>query len=155
MIYLTQTWKRRTKAEFKAAAEKYKEARTKAEADKLLLKHGARWSELLRLPYWDPTRFVVIDVMHNSFLNLVKYHMRDVLQLEAAEAEKVVATSKEMDDGRKVWAGGKVTPSQLKKLKLCVLTGLCKENKISIEGGEGGKRLRKKDIVEVMVVSVP
>jgi hypothetical protein len=93
--------------------------------------------------------------MHNSFLNLVKYHMRDVLQLEAAEAEKVVATSKEMDDGRKVWAGGKVTPSQLKKLKLCVLTGLCKENKISIEEGEGGKRLRKKDIVEVMVVSVP
>ncbi|TFK82411.1 hypothetical protein K466DRAFT_468385, partial [Polyporus arcularius HHB13444] len=31
-------------------------------------KHGLRWSELLRLPYWDPTRFAVIDTMHNLFL---------------------------------------------------------------------------------------
>jgi len=40
---------------------------------------GVRWSELLRLPYFDPTRFVVIDVMHNLFLGLISKHFQDIL----------------------------------------------------------------------------
>jgi hypothetical protein len=38
-----------------------------------------RWSELLRLPYFDPTRFVVIDAMHNLFLGLINKHFQDIL----------------------------------------------------------------------------
>ncbi|RDX39658.1 hypothetical protein OH76DRAFT_1328342, partial [Lentinus brumalis] len=29
---------------------------------------GVRWTELLRLPYWDPTRYTLVDSMHNLFL---------------------------------------------------------------------------------------
>jgi hypothetical protein len=35
---------------------------------------GVRYSELFRLPYWDPTRQVVIDIMHNLFLGIIKRH---------------------------------------------------------------------------------
>ena len=74
-INVFQTWERRTREEFVAAAEKYKNARTRKDATNLLKANGVRWSELLRLPYWDPTRFVVIDVMHNLFLNVVEFHI--------------------------------------------------------------------------------
>ena len=39
---------------------------------------GVRWSELLRLPYWDPTRFAVIDTMHNLLLGELKHHCVEV-----------------------------------------------------------------------------
>jgi hypothetical protein len=40
---------------------------------------GVKWSELLRLPYFDPTRFVVIDAMHNLFLGLINEHFQNTL----------------------------------------------------------------------------
>ena len=40
---------------------------------------GVQWSELLHLPYFDPTRFVVIDAMHNLFLGLINKHFQDIL----------------------------------------------------------------------------
>ena len=44
--------------------------------------HGIRWSELLRLPYWDPTRYAVLDVMHNLFLGELQHHCREVWKLD-------------------------------------------------------------------------
>ena len=35
---------------------------------------GIRYSELHRLPYFDPSRFVVVDAMHNLFLGLIQEH---------------------------------------------------------------------------------
>jgi hypothetical protein len=54
----------------------------KASRDKIFKQHGVRWSELLRLPYWDPTRFIVIDGMHNLFLGLVQHHFRDLIMID-------------------------------------------------------------------------
>jgi len=93
--------------------------------------------------------------MHNLFLNLVQHHMREVLQLEVSAAEEAVATAKEMVNGREVWANGNATPGQLKRLKFCVLTALCEENKISVKEGKDGKKLRKKEVIGLMIVSVP
>ncbi|EJD33438.1 hypothetical protein AURDEDRAFT_40184, partial [Auricularia subglabra TFB-10046 SS5] len=39
-------------------------------------KHGIRWTELARLPYWNPFRWLVIDPMHNLFLGLLRRHLR-------------------------------------------------------------------------------
>ncbi|EJD38450.1 hypothetical protein AURDEDRAFT_172531 [Auricularia subglabra TFB-10046 SS5] len=39
---------------------------------------------LLRLPYWDPTQFFVVDGMHNLFLGLVKTHVRYVWEIDVA-----------------------------------------------------------------------
>lgn len=41
-----------------------------------------RWSELLRLPYWDPTRFTVLDSMHNLFLGDLAHHIRRILGID-------------------------------------------------------------------------
>lgn len=38
-----------------------------------------RWSELLRLPYWNPTQFPIVDTMHNLFQNDLPHHCRTVL----------------------------------------------------------------------------
>ena len=38
-----------------------------------------RWSELLCLPYFDISRCVVVDSMHNLFLGLLKEHFNGIL----------------------------------------------------------------------------
>ncbi|TFK82784.1 hypothetical protein K466DRAFT_448463, partial [Polyporus arcularius HHB13444] len=63
-----ESWPRpRTWEEHVTLAEEWRDG-TEAEREKVFKAHGLRWSELLRLPYWDPTRFAVLDVMHNLFL---------------------------------------------------------------------------------------
>ena len=34
---------------------------------------GVRWSELLRLSYFDPIRFITVDPMHCLFLGIAKW----------------------------------------------------------------------------------
>ena len=43
--------------------------------------HGARYSELLRLPYFDCIRFTIIDPMHNLFLGNAKHMIEIWLEL--------------------------------------------------------------------------
>ncbi|KAF5327761.1 hypothetical protein D9619_004081 [Psilocybe cf. subviscida] len=68
------TWVPRTHTEYLSSAERYKNALDQEEQDLILKETGIRWSELLRLPYFDPSRFVVVDAMHNLFLGLMKEH---------------------------------------------------------------------------------
>ena len=39
---------------------------------------GVRWSELLRLPYFDPIRFVIIDPMHCLFLGIARWIVKRI-----------------------------------------------------------------------------
>ncbi|KAG2047882.1 hypothetical protein BDR06DRAFT_827189, partial [Suillus hirtellus] len=57
-----------TLKEHRAAAKKWKNAEMKVDRNKLFKQYGVRWSVLLWLPYWDPTRFIMIDGMHNLLL---------------------------------------------------------------------------------------
>ncbi|TFK59857.1 hypothetical protein BDN72DRAFT_741243, partial [Pluteus cervinus] len=41
---------------------------TQAERKRIEDAYGIRWSELLRLPYWDPLQYTILDAMHNLFL---------------------------------------------------------------------------------------
>jgi Transposase family tnp2 len=72
-------WRRRTQEECLASAKTFNEAETKSEQDAAFASSGVKWSELLRLPYFDPTRFVVIDAMHNLFLGLINEHFQNIL----------------------------------------------------------------------------
>ena len=72
-------WHRRTKEECLASAKTFKDAETKLEQDTAFTTRGVKWSELLRLPYFNPTRFVVIDAMHNLFLGLINQHFQNIL----------------------------------------------------------------------------
>ena len=92
------TWSRRTPSEHRALAYQWLTAPTKAAQNNFYRLHGVRWSELLRLPYWNPTHSAPVDVMHNLFLGLLRFHCREVLRLGCFERETTIA-SKEVGLG--------------------------------------------------------
>ena len=73
----------RSKAEHVAIAREWKEAKTESSRRRIFDEHGIRWSELLRLEYWDPTRFALVDTMHNLFLGELKHHCMQVFGMDA------------------------------------------------------------------------
>lgn len=73
------SWRRKTNEECRKSAQDYKDA---VDVDSRLDKFnetGMRWSELLRLPYFNIARCVVVDSMHNLFLGLIKEHFTGIL----------------------------------------------------------------------------
>lgn len=83
-----KTWNLRSDINHRIQAIEWLQAETEAKRDKLLTRHGVRYSELLRLPYWSPMRHTVIDSMHLFFLILFKRHCRDIWGMDS-----------EIDDG--------------------------------------------------------
>ena len=72
-------WPRRTNSECRSFASLFKTAEDEETRAELLKQSGIRWSELLRLPYFDIVQCVVIDAMHNLFLGLIKEHFTGIL----------------------------------------------------------------------------
>ncbi|SJL17814.1 uncharacterized protein ARMOST_21376 [Armillaria ostoyae] len=81
-------WCHRDAHEMRRCAEAWRDALTSTEREKLFKDHGVRWSELWRLPYWDPTRMLVIDSMHCVLEGLVHYHCLHVLEIDINKAGK-------------------------------------------------------------------
>ena len=80
------SWKTRDPAKMRRQAEAWRDATTSVEQTKLFQSNGVRWSELWRLPYWDPTQQLVVDTMHCILEGLAKYHSQHVLGLTSAGA---------------------------------------------------------------------
>ena len=75
-----ESWTRRTNKSCRHSAKLYRRAGVE-HRQKVADKTGVRWSELLRLPYFDPAQFVVVDPMHNLLLGLIHEHFTGVLGL--------------------------------------------------------------------------
>ncbi|KAI0715176.1 hypothetical protein C8Q76DRAFT_618720 [Earliella scabrosa] len=60
-----------------AAATAWRDAESTFQRENLFKANGIRWTELLRLGYWNPLLYVVIDSMHNLYLGLLQRHIRD------------------------------------------------------------------------------
>ena len=73
-------WTRRTNMSCRRAAKQYRRAGPSV-GETIVAETGVRWSQLLRLPYFDPSRFVVVDLMHNLFLGLLHEHFNKILGL--------------------------------------------------------------------------
>jgi hypothetical protein len=56
------------------------------EQDRIFTSYGTRWSEMWRLPYWDPTRQLVVDAMHCVLEGVTHHHFRIALGLTNASA---------------------------------------------------------------------
>ena len=85
------TWRRRTKQEFLDAANHHRAATDQKERKAIVDETGMRWSELLRLPYFDPSRFMVVNTMHNLFLGLIHEHFEILgIQLDNDDSLLVV-----------------------------------------------------------------
>ncbi|EIW84798.1 hypothetical protein CONPUDRAFT_48474 [Coniophora puteana RWD-64-598 SS2] len=65
------SWTRRTAEQHRLDAIRWAEAPSENARQVALKRRGARWSELLHLPYWDVVRYTVVDAMHNLFLGMV------------------------------------------------------------------------------------
>jgi hypothetical protein len=84
-------WKNRDIKQMRKHAEMWRDAKTTAEQVKIFETYGVRWSELWRLPYWDPTCQLVVDSMHCLLEGIVHVHIRHVLGLSmAAQKETVI-----------------------------------------------------------------
>ena len=81
-------WTLRDVASLKQKAEEWKKAETLQQRVEIFEQHHVRWSEFWRLPYWDPTCMLVVDVMHCILEGLVHYHCRRVLEIDADRASK-------------------------------------------------------------------
>ena len=60
-----------------SAAVAWRDAQSIQEREILFKKSGIRWTELIRLGYWNPLLYVVVDSMHNLYLGLLQRHIRD------------------------------------------------------------------------------
>ena len=152
-FFLSKTWTHRNKEQWVKDAKAFRDASSKAERARIFQATGVRWSVLLDLPYWDPTKHVVVDAMHNLFLNLVKHHCCEILQIDLVgdvkdEESVPVATPEEMVAARKMWANGAKSKNQLRNIKVPALLALCIENQVVLPRPNGGQLLLRSQIID-------
>ena len=68
----------RTSDDHKKHALMAKRQQNQAARDKIEKKSGSRYSELMRLPYFDFIRYTIIDPMHNLFEGTAKHLLKEV-----------------------------------------------------------------------------
>ena len=54
----------------------WKHQLTKEDRNQHVKRTLVQWSEMLRLPYFDPIRFLVVDLMHNLFLGIAHWTVK-------------------------------------------------------------------------------
>ncbi|KAI1783907.1 hypothetical protein LXA43DRAFT_902670 [Ganoderma leucocontextum] len=111
-----RNWRQRSVEEHREIATAWKEASTEAEQAHIYETYGVRWSELLRLPYWNPTEFVALDSMHLFYLGMLHRHCeqvwgmgakyRDGLDGIAYDPDKKPPTPQELQDALKTLRTG-------------------------------------------------
>ncbi len=79
----TFSWQTRTLDEHRKQAEAWRDAVSEEARQALFDTHGIRYSEFLRLPYWDPTKYTVIDPMHAILLGNLRHHCRDIWGMDS------------------------------------------------------------------------
>jgi hypothetical protein len=78
------SWRLRDQEMHRRNAEAWRDAQTKRERDHLFKTHGVRYSELLRLPYWNPVLFTILDSMHALFLRTIPQLIRYTWGVDAS-----------------------------------------------------------------------
>lgn len=74
-----ENWQLRSGSEHTRIASKLRKFNTKSDMEKSESKSGCRYSILLKLPYFDPPRMLVVDPMHNLFLGSAKHFVKSIL----------------------------------------------------------------------------
>ncbi|TFY58194.1 hypothetical protein EVJ58_g6565 [Rhodofomes roseus] len=138
-------WPLRSWEEQRAAAERWRATSDPEERARIMREEGIRWSELFRLPYWDPLVFTAIDPMHALFLGLLHRHCekvwgmsslhKDGLDGRASDPAKNKPAEYEMQEAFVTLKTGSDT--ELEGLPKEVLRSLCKELKLRFAGRKG------------------
>lgn len=169
-------WEWRTHDECRESADQFRNATNPKERQAIFDRSGLRWSELLRLPYFDPVRFIVVDAMHNLFLGLVKEHLEGILGvcLEKEDDERVleIKLSNAWKDflprdqkgveRLKKWLEARLDrdeeshwPKKLERNNLHAIEFVCNELKCPLLPRKyPNSRLKKKDWIEALIAWV-
>jgi hypothetical protein len=132
----SHSWVRRTDADCRSSAAQYYAADDEKSRQAFFDSSGIRWSELLRLPYFDMGRCIVVDAMHNLFLGLIKEHFDGILGIRLSKAEEVPALEVEFST---LWK--EFTPQEQKSVsKLKKLL----QKPLAAELDENGRQMEKK-----------
>jgi len=75
------SWERRTLERYTAETTAWRTAATAKEKEAKFAQNGVRWTVLSILPYWDPTRMLSIDIMHN-LSGIIQYYARELMGLD-------------------------------------------------------------------------
>lgn len=121
---LNRPWPERSRKDHENIARRWRDARTEKERDEIFEKHGLRWSVLLDLPYWDPTRFAVVDAMHNLFLGELRHHCMEVWGIYIKDKAPTKKLSPHTPKEQRKWLDHIVT--SLRKKSLSSLLQPCK-----------------------------
>lgn len=148
-------WPLRSWDEQRAAAEQWRMTDDPEERARIMREQGIRWSELFRLPYWNPLIFTAIDPMHALFLGLLHRHCeivwgmssayRDGLEGRASDPAKLRPAEYEMHEGYTALKTG--SDDQLDGLPKEVLKVMCKELKLRFNGRKAKLCSRLRDYV--------
>lgn len=132
-------WERRTWQQHKVHAAEWEAATSEDARRKLFTKHGVRSSVLLKLPYWDPTRYVLIETMHALFLGNFRRLCRVIwdMNIELEDGDGIgpdilppnknwrPMTEEELLIGAKLFRSGDF--EALKECRVPILQQLCRE----------------------------
>ncbi|KAL5537310.1 hypothetical protein ACEPAF_1133 [Sanghuangporus sanghuang] len=114
---VSRTYEERNASTMREHAVSWLVASSEKERDDMEKRTGVRWSELWRLPYWDPTKQLVVDPMHCLLLGLVQNHFTTIFPLKDKVADAPsMQPPYEFDfrqmssDGKRVPIAGKMYP---------------------------------------------
>ena len=138
------SWPRRDSHTFRILAEAWRNSVDTKAREAHFKQWGVRYSPLLMLPYWQPTRYLVVDTMHNLFLGIFQRHCRRIFGMSmkvnglGAEGEDIhdpqSVTATELEKARQVVLASS-TPVALKnKLNLRILRAIFIERALGTPG---------------------
>jgi len=73
-----ENWNLRTIAVHRQATMKLRSVSTRSALQEGESESGCRYSVLLKLPYFDAPRMLIVDPMHNLFLGSAKHYLKAV-----------------------------------------------------------------------------
>lgn len=141
-----RNWEPRTWDKHVTMAKAWKDAPTQDKREEIFNEYGLRWSELLRLPYWDPTSFVVIDSMHCFYLGLFHRHAIKIWGMDATkdDSDGIAYSLKFRDDDVRLAFAAFNTGdgAALSRLPWSTLAPLCAKLNLSCDGTKDDLLLR-------------
>ena len=117
--FAKSTWRRFSWAEHLQFARLWRDAESQSKRDGLFNLYGIRWSELLKLEYWNPTVYSLLDSMHNMFLGEFQRHVRVIWGVQ-----NVTPTDTKQSKGQKAHTEDKQAEELMK-----VVTGISKRSR--------------------------
>ena len=93
-----ESWTPRNVNQHREDVKQVRDCKNMTEATKKESELGVRYSELLRLPYFDPVRMLIIDPMHCLYLGVAKHFFKNVwIEKEVLSTQQLKLLQKHVD----------------------------------------------------------